>query len=142
MAAVQHLSKKAATVPCTVRTLASGVPVAPLVSLAARQPAGHGHAEHAHGEAGPRADVPARWAFGVSRTAAGLVSKSFTSGEWPFRDAGEGRLRGGSACCVLLHVAAPSPPPLSASALVSVPASLSHALSSPFPPSFLRRQRP
>ncbi|KAH9927527.1 ubiquinol-cytochrome c reductase iron-sulfur subunit [Epithele typhae] len=78
MAAVQ-LTKKAVTVPCTVRTLASGVPLAPLVSFTARQPAGHGHEDHAHGEVGPRHDVPARWAGGVSRTSAGLVSKSFPS---------------------------------------------------------------
>ncbi|KAI0651499.1 ubiquinol-cytochrome c reductase iron-sulfur subunit [Trametes meyenii] len=78
MAAVQ-LSKKAVTIPATVRTLASGVPAAPYVNFAARAPAGHGH-DHGHGEAGSRADVPARWAGSVKRSsAAGLVSKSFNS---------------------------------------------------------------
>ncbi|EIW64961.1 ubiquinol-cytochrome c reductase iron-sulfur subunit [Trametes versicolor FP-101664 SS1] len=78
MAAVQ-LTKKAITIPPTVRTLASGVPLAPHINLAARAPAGHGH-EHGHGAAGPRSDIPARWAGGVSRSpTAGLVSKSYIS---------------------------------------------------------------
>ena len=74
MAAV-HLSKKAVTIPTTVRTLSSGVPVAPLVSLSVREPAGHGHGHEA------RSDVPARWATRVSWTSSGLISRSFVSGE-------------------------------------------------------------
>lgn len=74
MAAV-HLSKKAVTVPTTIRALSSGVPVAPLVSHSVRSPAGHGHGHEA------RSDVPAKWATKVSRTSSGLVSKSFTYGE-------------------------------------------------------------
>ncbi|KAI0823114.1 ubiquinol-cytochrome c reductase iron-sulfur subunit [Trametes gibbosa] len=78
MAAVQ-LSKKAVTVAPTVRTLASGVPFAPHISLAVRAPAGHGH-DHGHGAAGPRSDVPAKWAGSVSRTSTlGLVNKSYAS---------------------------------------------------------------
>ncbi|KAI0762733.1 ubiquinol-cytochrome c reductase iron-sulfur subunit [Fomes fomentarius] len=78
MAAVHSFKKAATTIPTTVRTLSSGVPAAPLINLAARQPAGHGH-DHGHGAVGPRSDAPASWAWGVSRTSAGLVSKSFTS---------------------------------------------------------------
>ena len=74
MAAV-HLSKKAVTIPATVRTLSSGVPVAPLVNIAAR--GGHDGHGHGHGASGPRSDAPARWAGGVSRTSPGLVSKTF-----------------------------------------------------------------
>ncbi|TBU34889.1 ubiquinol-cytochrome c reductase iron-sulfur subunit [Dichomitus squalens] len=77
MAAV-HFSKKAVTIPTTVRTFASGVPVAPLVNLSVRQPAGHGH-DHGHGAAGPRSDVPAKWVTRVSRSPSGLVSRSFAS---------------------------------------------------------------
>ncbi|OSD05854.1 ubiquinol-cytochrome c reductase iron-sulfur subunit [Trametes coccinea BRFM310] len=77
MAAVQ-LAKKAVTVPPTVRTLASGVPVAPLIDLKVRAPAGHGH-EHGHGHA-PRSDLPARWATKVSRSSSlGLYNKSYTA---------------------------------------------------------------
>ena len=76
MAAIQ-LSKTAFTLPPTVRTLASGVPSASLLNLAARAPAGHGHG---HGAVGPRSDVPAKWAGGVSATSSGLVSKTFASG--------------------------------------------------------------
>ncbi|TFK93058.1 ubiquinol-cytochrome c reductase iron-sulfur subunit [Polyporus arcularius HHB13444] len=74
--ATVHLSKKAVTIPTTVRTLSSGVPVAPLVNLAARGSAGSGHG-HGHGASGPRSDVPPRWAGGVSRTSSGLLSKTF-----------------------------------------------------------------
>ena len=79
MAAV-HFSKKAVTIPTTVRNLSSGVPVAPLVNLSVRSPAGHGH-DHGHGAAGPRSDVPAKWVTRVSRSPSGLVSRSFVSGE-------------------------------------------------------------
>ncbi|KAI0336206.1 ubiquinol-cytochrome c reductase iron-sulfur subunit [Cubamyces sp. BRFM 1775] len=77
MAAVQ-LTKKAVTLPTTVRTLASGVPVAPHINFAVRAPAGHGH-DHGHGAAGPRSDIPAKWATKVSRTSFGLSSKSYVS---------------------------------------------------------------
>ena len=73
--ATVHLSKKAVTIPSTVRTLSSGGPVAPLVNLAAR--GGHDGHGHGHGASGPRSDTPARWAGGVSRTSSGLASKSF-----------------------------------------------------------------
>ncbi|RPD58374.1 ubiquinol-cytochrome c reductase iron-sulfur subunit [Lentinus tigrinus ALCF2SS1-6] len=73
--ATVHLSKKAVTIPTTVRTLSSGVPVAPLVNLAAR--GGHDAHGHGHGASGPRSDTPARWAGGVSRTSSGFVSKTF-----------------------------------------------------------------
>ncbi|KAI9059674.1 ubiquinol-cytochrome c reductase iron-sulfur subunit [Trametes sanguinea] len=77
MAAVQ-LAKKAVTVPPTVRTLASGVPVAPLIDLKVRAPAGHGH-EHGHSH-GPRSDLPARWATKVARSPSlGLFNKSYTA---------------------------------------------------------------
>ncbi len=77
MAAVQ-LTKKALSAPPTVRTLASGIPSAPLVNLAARAPA-HGHG-HGHGAVGPRSDVPPKWAGGVTATSSGLVCKTFASG--------------------------------------------------------------
>ena len=61
----------------TMRTLASGVPSASFLNLAARAPAGHAHG---HGAVGPRSDVPAKWAGGIAATSSGLVSKTFTSG--------------------------------------------------------------
>jgi ubiquinol-cytochrome c reductase iron-sulfur subunit len=68
--------KKAATLAPTVRTSGAGVPVAPLLNLAARAPA-DGHA-HSHGAASPRTDVPPKWASNVSRSpSSGLVSKTF-----------------------------------------------------------------
>lgn len=68
--------KKVVTLTPTVRTLPSGVPVAPLLNLAARDlSAGHDH----HGAVGPRSDSQPRWAGGVSRTSAGLSSKTFTT---------------------------------------------------------------
>ncbi|KAI0044384.1 ubiquinol-cytochrome c reductase iron-sulfur subunit [Auriscalpium vulgare] len=73
--ATLHAVKKYATLPPTVRTLASGVPSAPTVNLAARAVAGHGHG-HGHG-ASARSDAPARFAGGVKLTSAGLVSKSY-----------------------------------------------------------------
>ena len=61
----------------TVRTLPSGVPIAPLLNLAARAPSSsHAHG-HSHGHAGPRGDAPPRWAGGLSRTSAGLVSTTY-----------------------------------------------------------------
>lgn len=75
MAAVHAAKKAALTIPPTVRTLPSGVPTAPLLNLAARAPASsHGHD---HGHAGPRGDLPPRWAGGVSRTSSGLVSTTY-----------------------------------------------------------------
>ncbi|KAI0067941.1 ubiquinol-cytochrome c reductase iron-sulfur subunit [Artomyces pyxidatus] len=74
MAAV-HAAKKYATLPPTVRTLASGVPTAPSVNLAARAAAGHGH-DHHH-SAAHRADHPARWAGGAKLYSAGLINKSY-----------------------------------------------------------------
>jgi len=66
--------KKAATLPATVRTLASGVPNVPLVNLAARAPASH---DHGHGTSGPRSDAAPRWVGGVSSTSSGLASKTY-----------------------------------------------------------------
>ncbi len=71
--------KKAFNVAPTVRTRASGVPLAPLVNLAAKAPAdGHGHGEAA------RSDAPLKWAGGISRTSSGLVSKTFFNGKEHF----------------------------------------------------------
>ncbi|KAF8640789.1 hypothetical protein AX17_000438 [Amanita inopinata Kibby_2008] len=69
--------KKAVTITPTVRTLPSGVPVAPLLNLAARAPSSS-H-EHGHGRVGPRRDAQPRWAGGISRTSAGLVSKTYVN---------------------------------------------------------------
>ncbi|KAI0374530.1 ubiquinol-cytochrome c reductase iron-sulfur subunit [Pilatotrama ljubarskyi] len=78
MAAVQ-LTKRAVTIPPTVRTLASGVPLAPYINFAVRSPAGPGH-DHGHSVPGPRSDVPPKWAGSVSRTSTlGLVSKSYAA---------------------------------------------------------------
>jgi len=73
--------KKAVTLAPTVRTLPSGIPVAPLLNLNARAPSsGHDHDSH-HG--GPRSDIAPRWAGGVSRDHPfGLISKSYTMGEY------------------------------------------------------------
>ncbi|KAI5124393.1 hypothetical protein M0805_008278 [Coniferiporia weirii] len=68
--------KKAITLPPTVRALPSGVPSALHISFATRAPSdGHGHG---HGSA-ERSDAPAAWATRTSRTASGLVTKSFTT---------------------------------------------------------------
>lgn len=72
--------RKALTAPPTVRTLASGVPSAPLINLSVRSPAGHGHG-HEHGAVGPRSDAPAKFAGGLSiSSSSGLASRSFASG--------------------------------------------------------------
>ena len=70
--------KRALTLPPTTRVLPSGVPSASYVNLAARAPASsHGHG---HGSSGPRTDVPAKWAGGLSQsTSAGLLSKSYAT---------------------------------------------------------------
>ncbi|RDB28422.1 Cytochrome b-c1 complex subunit Rieske, mitochondrial [Hypsizygus marmoreus] len=68
--------KKALNLAPTVRSLPSGVPAAPLLNLAVRAPSsGHDH----HGASGPRSDVAPKWTGGVSRTSAGLVSKTFST---------------------------------------------------------------
>ncbi|TCD61577.1 hypothetical protein EIP91_008232 [Steccherinum ochraceum] len=72
--------RKALTAPPTVRTLTSGVPSAPLLNLAARSPAGHGH-EHGHGAVGPRSDSPAKFAGGLSVSSSGLVSRSYVNAQ-------------------------------------------------------------
>ncbi|KAI0304674.1 ubiquinol-cytochrome c reductase iron-sulfur subunit [Russula brevipes] len=70
--AVLQAAKKYATLPPTVRTLASGVPHAPSLNLSARTPdAHHGHAS--------RTDVPPKWAGGYQLSSNGLVNKSFTT---------------------------------------------------------------
>lgn len=66
--------KKSFTLPPTVRTLASGVPSAPLVNLRAR--GAHGD-HHGHGSAGPRSDTPAKFASGFSLSSSGLSSKTY-----------------------------------------------------------------
>lgn len=71
-----HAVKKAVTLAPTVRTLPNGVPVASLLNLAVKAP--HDAYSHGHG-AGPRSDLPPRWAGGISTTSTGLVSKSFTT---------------------------------------------------------------
>jgi len=77
MASFQAAKKSLSLAP-TVRTLPSGVPAAPLLNLAARAPADH-HA-HGHGAAGPRSDVPPKWAGGASRSFC-LASKTVLTGE-------------------------------------------------------------
>jgi len=73
-----HAVKRAVTLVPTVRTLPNGVPVASLLNLAVKAP----HDAHSHGHgAGPRSDLPPRWAGGISTTSTGLVSKSFTTGK-------------------------------------------------------------
>ncbi|KAG6814017.1 hsp70 nucleotide exchange factor fes1 [Tricholoma furcatifolium] len=68
--------KKAVNLAPTVRTSSKGIPVVPLLNLSVRAPSsGHDH----HGPSGPRADVQPKWAGGVSRTSAGLVSKTYLS---------------------------------------------------------------
>jgi len=69
-------AKRAVNLSPTVRTLPSGVPVAPLLNLSVRAPSsGHDH----HGASGPRSDAQPRWAGGVSRTPAGLASKTYVN---------------------------------------------------------------
>ncbi|KAG6869149.1 hsp70 nucleotide exchange factor fes1 [Termitomyces sp. T159_Od127] len=66
--------KKAVNLAPTIRASPKGIPVAPLLNLAVRAPSsGHDH----HGPSGPRADVQPKWAGGVSRSSAGLVSKTY-----------------------------------------------------------------
>jgi len=74
MAALQA-AKKYATLPPTVRTLASGVPTAPSLNLHARNPDAHHH-----GHAGGRSDLPSKWAGGYQLSSSGLINKSFTTG--------------------------------------------------------------
>ncbi|KAL0950770.1 hypothetical protein HGRIS_007537 [Hohenbuehelia grisea] len=71
--------KKAVMLSPTVRTLPSGVPVAPFINLAARAPASaHDHG-HGHGSS-VRSDLPAKFVGGVSRSpVSGLVSKTLVT---------------------------------------------------------------
>ena len=72
MAAVSvQAAKKYATLPPTVRTLASGVPTAPSLNLSARA-----HDAHHAG----RSDVPSKWAGGYQLSSSSLVNKSFATG--------------------------------------------------------------
>jgi ubiquinol-cytochrome c reductase iron-sulfur subunit len=72
--------KKAVTATPTVRTLPSGIPIAPLINLAVRAPASGHH--HDHASPAPRSDVPPRWAGGVLRSSSsGLISKTLITGE-------------------------------------------------------------
>lgn len=79
MASFQAVKKVVSLGP-TVRTLPSGVPLAPLLNLAARAP----HDAHAHGHSAgaTRSDVAPKWAGGVSQTTSGTVSKTYVSGEY------------------------------------------------------------
>ena len=78
MAAVHAIKNSVVvTITPTVRTLPSGVPTAPFLNLAARAPASSHPHSHGLGHAGPRGDAPPRWAGGVSRTSAGLVSTTY-----------------------------------------------------------------
>lgn len=72
--------QKAATLPPTVRTLPSGVPSALHINLKTRAPAdSHGHG-HGHASSS-RADAPRPFAQKSVKTALGLASKSYTTGE-------------------------------------------------------------
>src|SRR5258707_3851753 len=74
MAALQA-AKKYATLPPTVRTLASGVPTAPSLNLSART-----SDAHHHGHAG-RSDLPSKWTGGYQLSSSGLIKKSFSTGK-------------------------------------------------------------
>ncbi|KAI0308018.1 ubiquinol-cytochrome c reductase iron-sulfur subunit [Multifurca ochricompacta] len=77
MAAVAlQATKKYATLPPTVRTLASGVPNAPSLNLSARTlDAGHSH----HNGNAARSDAPPKWAGGHQLSSSGLINKSFST---------------------------------------------------------------
>ncbi|KAF8272935.1 ubiquinol-cytochrome c reductase iron-sulfur subunit [Lactarius quietus] len=70
-AASLQAAKKYATLPPTVRTLASGVPNAPSLNLDARA-----HDAHHHGG---RSDMPSKWAGGYKLSSSSLVNKSFAT---------------------------------------------------------------
>lgn len=74
--------KKAINLAPTVRTLPTGIPVAPPLNLAARVPSSAHN--HTHGASGPRADIQPRWAGGVLRTSYSIVSRTFSNGECRF----------------------------------------------------------
>src|SRR5258707_3546114 len=74
MAALQA-AKKYATLPPTVRTLASGVPTAPSLNLSART-----SDAHHHGHAG-RSDLPSKWTGGYPPSFSRLINKSFSTGK-------------------------------------------------------------
>ncbi|KAF9452568.1 ubiquinol-cytochrome c r [Macrolepiota fuliginosa MF-IS2] len=71
-------TKRATTLAPTVRTLASGAPIAPRLNLAARGQASEHDHDHGHSESS-RSDIRPRWAGGVTFSAAGLVSKTVTT---------------------------------------------------------------
>src|SRR5258708_14049023 len=73
MAALQA-AKKYATLPPTVRTLASGVPTAPSLNLSART-----SDAHHHGHAG-RSDLPSKWTGGHCPPPPRCINKLFTPG--------------------------------------------------------------
>lgn len=73
--AVLQAAKKYATLPPTVRTLASGVPSAPSLNLSART-----SDAHHHGHAG-RSDLPSKWTGGYQLSSNGLINKSFATGK-------------------------------------------------------------
>ena len=75
-AASLQAAKKYATLPPTVRTLASGVPNAPSLNLSAQAHDAHHH----HG----RSDVPPKWAGGYQLSSSSLVNKSFATGVCTF----------------------------------------------------------
>lgn len=71
--------KKAFTLPPTVRTLANGVPTASLLNIHARAATqGEHHEGHGHA-AGPRSDVPAKFASSLKLSSQGLVQNTFAS---------------------------------------------------------------
>lgn len=85
--AMASVAKKYATVLPTVRTLANGTPFAPSVNLAAvAVGGGHGHGHHG---AGPRSDVPSKWAGGYRSTGMGAFNKSYLTGACFFKGLNE-----------------------------------------------------
>jgi len=67
--------KKAINLPPTTRILPSGVPLAPLLNLAARDTSADAHHSHA---AGTRSDQPPRWSSTVTTTpSSGFVLRNF-----------------------------------------------------------------
>jgi len=76
--------KKAVNLPVTYPTLATGVPLAPLLNFNARAStleaiefAEHNHTHEVHGH---RAAPRAPWAGGVVRSSSGLISTTFVNG--------------------------------------------------------------
>lgn len=74
------LTRKAITLAPSAYSLASGVPAARALNLAAKgEPAAHGHG--GHGAAGPRADKPAAFAGRTTVGPFGITSQSRVNGE-------------------------------------------------------------